>query len=114
MAKLEKFEIEIDIAAALREISAELAKSTEYMVFRAAQEFLATMQADRRAADLRERAARNNNRPSIILKASLDGTIDEFGEPRYLASYGSLFASGDTPDEAFANFDAIWQRGVNV
>jgi hypothetical protein len=64
------------------------------------------------AARSRYLAERNLCRPSVLLGAELaEYVCTVTGETFYAASYDCLFATGQTPDEAFLNFDAAWIEG---
>jgi hypothetical protein len=53
---------------------------------------------------------RNGNRPSMFVGAEL--TRAENG--KWVCSFGALYAEGDSPEQAFDNFDACWLYGDNV
>lgn len=48
---------------------------------------------------------------SVILRPQLSSHIDGCGEIFWMAEYGELIATGDTPAEAFGEFDRIWIEG---
>ena len=52
---------------------------------------------------------RNLCRPSVVMQARLSSYGDIHGNTYWQASYGELFASGDTPDDAFTEFDKAWE-----
>lgn len=56
-------------------------------------------------------AMRNRSRPSVVLRPQLQRCHDDYGRWSWLASYGDLYAFGETPEEAYQEFDAIWCRG---
>jgi hypothetical protein len=50
---------------------------------------------------------RNGNRPSMFVGAEL--TRAENG--KWVCSFGALYAEGDSPEQAFDNFDMLWLFG---
>lgn len=55
---------------------------------------------------------RNRCRPSVLLRPELLSHLDYNDYVIYVARYGSLYASGSTPEEAFTNFDEAWVFGI--
>lgn len=61
------------------------------------------------AARLMHIRHKNLARPSVVLKARLSSYCDVYGRTYWQASFGELIATGETPEEAFGNFDDAWQ-----
>jgi hypothetical protein len=73
---------------------------------------LKAAKADEQAAELRKFHAEQAKRPSVQLPADLAERTDRDGAPYYVASYCGVEAEpGDTPREAFRNFDRLWMEG---
>lgn len=64
---------------------------------------------EKKTAELLHRRVQNASRPSIYLGAFI--CREENG---YRASFAELTAYGDTPEQAFDNFDRLWVQGDGV
>lgn len=65
---------------------------------------------ERQTAALMLNRIKNANRPSIIMGASITSE-ERGGKTVYVASYGGLSVTGDSPEIAFHNFDQLWCQG---
>ena len=64
------------------------------------------------AARHNEQAARNELRPCMQLLPTLKH-VEPLGQANYwTATFYDVVATGETPDEAYTNFDNVW-RGTN-
>ena len=56
---------------------------------------------------------KNLARPSVVLNAQLSSYCDVYGHEFWQASYGELITTGETPEDAFHEFDKAWEGIVD-
>lgn len=62
----------------------------------------------RDAARLQAHKARQQARPCMLLRPPLTSKAIDNDELIFTAEYGPIYATGDTPEEAYEAFDRAW------